>query len=364
MIDLIRQGRPNDAPPRLVLNQIGVPGRPEIPAKDFGAALGVHASLMIPFDAKTFGAAANNGQMILDAGAKTKAAEAFQTLAQIVSRRELPAVAGPKGKIAKPAKPGQGGQGGQARRRRLQVAVRRHVQEALTDVRQAHRPARRRPAAPRDPPRRPRRSRPSPCRCFRTEGAPLAPTQTAAPAYAFADDDFEPAAEALARADARHRPQAGPRLSIDWTPWRLARVPKPEAPRPATNGAGPKPTAGLEQLKKAQAVAEIVREQSDYYHATKTTIFNALMNTIDLSQLAQLDQKAASEEIRDIVSELVAIKNVSMSVAEQEHLVQDIVNDVSGLWAAGAPAEPRRHRPTSWSMAQAGSSSRSPARSS
>jgi pilus assembly protein CpaE len=53
MIDLIKQGRPNDAPPRLVLNQVGVPGRPEIPAKDFGAALGVHPSLIIPFDAKT-----------------------------------------------------------------------------------------------------------------------------------------------------------------------------------------------------------------------------------------------------------------------------------------------------------------------
>lgn len=104
MIDLIRQGRPNDAPPRLVLNQVGVPGRPEIPVKDFGAALGVHPSLIIPFDAKTFGAAANNGQMILDAGAKTKSAEAFQTLAQIVSRRELPMVAGPK---AKPAKAGK-----------------------------------------------------------------------------------------------------------------------------------------------------------------------------------------------------------------------------------------------------------------
>lgn len=98
MIDLIRQGRPNDAPPRLVLNQVGVPGRPEIPAKEFGAALGVHPSLIIPFDPKTFGAAANNGQMILDAGGKSKAAEAFQTLAQIVSRRELPLIAGPKGK--------------------------------------------------------------------------------------------------------------------------------------------------------------------------------------------------------------------------------------------------------------------------
>jgi pilus assembly protein CpaE len=98
MIDLIKTGRPNDAPPRLVLNQVGVPGRPEIPAKDFGAALGVHPSLIIPFDAKLFGTAANNGQMIIDAGAKSKAAEAFQTLAQIVSRREMPQIAGPRGK--------------------------------------------------------------------------------------------------------------------------------------------------------------------------------------------------------------------------------------------------------------------------
>src|SRR5690606_29589450 len=100
-----------------------------------------------------------------------------------------------------------------------------------------------------------------------------------------------------------------------------------DQPRAAAGGAGPRATAGLAQLKNAQAVAEIVREQSDYYHATKTTIFNALMNTIDLAQLAQLDQKAASEEIRDIVS---------MSVAEQEHLVQDILNDVLGY----GPLEP------------------------
>jgi len=108
MIDLIKQGRPNDAPPRLVLNQVGVPGRPEIPAKDFGAALGIHPSLVIPFDAKVFGAAANNGQMIVDAGAKSKAAEAFQTLAQIVSRRELPVIAAPRGKAAEGA-PSKGG---------------------------------------------------------------------------------------------------------------------------------------------------------------------------------------------------------------------------------------------------------------
>jgi pilus assembly protein CpaF len=83
-------------------------------------------------------------------------------------------------------------------------------------------------------------------------------------------------------------------------------------------------------------VAEIVHQQSDYDHATKTTIFNALLNTIDLSQLGQLDTNTAAQEIRDIVAELVAIKNVSMSVAETDHLVQDVINDVLGY----GPLEP------------------------
>ena len=68
----------------------------------------------------------------------------------------------------------------------------------------------------------------------------------------------------------------------------------PLAAKPA-----PKPTPAFEQLHAAQgataAPTEIIREQSDYYHATKTTIFNALLNTIDLSQLAQIELKAAAE---------------------------------------------------------------------
>lgn len=91
MVDLIRQGRPNDAPPRLVLNQVGVPGRPEIPVKEFGAALSLEPALVLPFDPKTFGQAANNGQMIGEVGAKTKSAEGLAHLAQVLTRREAPA---------------------------------------------------------------------------------------------------------------------------------------------------------------------------------------------------------------------------------------------------------------------------------
>ncbi|HYE45688.1 MAG TPA: pilus assembly protein CpaE [Caulobacter sp.] len=91
MVDLVRQARPNDNPPRLVLNQVGLPGRPEIPAKDFGDALGIAPSMVIGFDAKTFGLAANNGQMIPESAPKSKAAADIEALAQLISRREPPA---------------------------------------------------------------------------------------------------------------------------------------------------------------------------------------------------------------------------------------------------------------------------------
>jgi pilus assembly protein CpaE len=92
IVDLVRQARPNDAPPRLVLNQVGVPGRPEIPVKDFGEALGLTPSLVLPFDPKPFGQAANNGQMVAEVAPKSKAAEGIDHLARLISRREPPAV--------------------------------------------------------------------------------------------------------------------------------------------------------------------------------------------------------------------------------------------------------------------------------
>jgi pilus assembly protein CpaE len=93
IVDLLRQARPNDQPPRLVLNQMGMPGRPEIPTKDFIAALGVESVIMLPFDAKLFGQAANNGQMVEEVGGKSKAVDSLHTLAQLIARRDPPVTA-------------------------------------------------------------------------------------------------------------------------------------------------------------------------------------------------------------------------------------------------------------------------------
>src|SRR3954465_9179202 len=105
-------------------------------------------------------------------------------------------------------------------------------------------------------------------------------------------------------------------------------------PAPAPKPAGPAPQTPPQASKAAPRV--VADSRSEDYYQIKSTIFNALIDTIDLAQLAQLDPDSAREEIRDIVAELVAIKNVSMSVAEQEHLVQDIINDVLGY----GPLEP------------------------
>jgi pilus assembly protein CpaE len=91
MIDSLHKARPNDAPPRLVLNQVGLPGRPEIPVKDFAKALGMEPALVLPFDAKLFGQAANNGQMLQDVNPKAKAAEGLLHFAHGLARREVAA---------------------------------------------------------------------------------------------------------------------------------------------------------------------------------------------------------------------------------------------------------------------------------
>jgi pilus assembly protein CpaF len=88
--------------------------------------------------------------------------------------------------------------------------------------------------------------------------------------------------------------------------------------------------------RSAPPAPTIDARRSDTYYQVKATIFGALIEAIDLAQLAKLDGESAREEIRDIVNEIIAIKNIVMSIAEQEELLDDICNDVLGF----GPLEP------------------------
>jgi pilus assembly protein CpaE len=88
LIDLLKQNRTNDGPPRLVMNMVKMPKRPEISVKEFSAALDLEPGQVIEFDSETFGLAANNGQMIEEFSGKAKAAQQFRELALALAHRK------------------------------------------------------------------------------------------------------------------------------------------------------------------------------------------------------------------------------------------------------------------------------------
>jgi pilus assembly protein CpaE len=87
LIELIKAARPNDTAPRLVLNQLGQPKRPEIPMKDFSETMGLTLAATLPFDPALFGAAANNGQMLMEIQPNSLASDGIRQLAELVTGR-------------------------------------------------------------------------------------------------------------------------------------------------------------------------------------------------------------------------------------------------------------------------------------
>ncbi len=87
MMEILKSSRPNDAPPRLVLNQVGQPKRPEIPPKDFAETLNVDPACVFNFDPQLFGQAANNGQMLIELQSASASAQAVRRLAQLITGR-------------------------------------------------------------------------------------------------------------------------------------------------------------------------------------------------------------------------------------------------------------------------------------
>lgn len=88
IVDLLKQTRTNDTLPHVVLNQVGVSKRPEIPVKDFAEAIEVEPTLVLPFNPQLFGTAANNGQMLDEVDPKSKTVLGLKHLASVVIGRK------------------------------------------------------------------------------------------------------------------------------------------------------------------------------------------------------------------------------------------------------------------------------------
>lgn len=87
LIDLFKNIRQSDAPPRLIVNKVGIPKRPEINPEDFAKSLEIELMGEIPFDPGLFGTAANNGQMLAEVTASSKVNDTLSDIAMELTGR-------------------------------------------------------------------------------------------------------------------------------------------------------------------------------------------------------------------------------------------------------------------------------------
>lgn len=90
LMNMLKSARPNDRPPLYCINQVGMHKRPEIELRAFAKTVESQPIATVPFDSRTFGEAANNGQMIAEVSANHRAARMFQQMARRLTGRSEP----------------------------------------------------------------------------------------------------------------------------------------------------------------------------------------------------------------------------------------------------------------------------------
>jgi pilus assembly protein CpaF len=96
-------------------------------------------------------------------------------------------------------------------------------------------------------------------------------------------------------------------------------------PAPVAAAATPAAPAGGRNGELDQRLSDI-----------KIAIFNDLIDSVDPTELGNLEPAQVREEISDIVAEIISMRNLVISAAEQQVVITDICNDVLGL----GPLEP------------------------
>jgi len=115
-------------------------------------------------------------------------------------------------------------------------------------------------------------------------------------------------------------------------PARAAVPPKaPAAPEPAASPPPPTPTES-----ETGASARSGRTESNSYYEIKTKVFEALLETVDLTQLTAMDAASMRDELSDVCREIINVKGYALGGTTEETLIREICDDMLGL----GPLEP------------------------
>lgn len=98
LIDNLKALRRNDRPPHIILNTVGMPKKPEISPAEFAKTIDAGIPIISPFDAKLYGAAANNGQMLDEIDPGAQIVSQLSSLGYSLMGRQAPSAA-QKGRI-------------------------------------------------------------------------------------------------------------------------------------------------------------------------------------------------------------------------------------------------------------------------
>lgn len=158
------------------------------------------------------------------------------------------------------------------------------------------------------------------------DGASNAATDDhAEPAF---DDDFATEVEPAQAAAPEPEPEPEPEVA-------LAPEPEQETPKPKMRQAA-ESRRDKKKKDKEDDPGDMTPEEEARYNETKIQVFNTLIESVDLTELSKMPAAAVRKEISDVVSEIISMKAMVMSAAEQQRLIVDICNDILGL----GPMEP------------------------
>ena len=124
--------------------------------------------------------------------------------------------------------------------------------------------------------------------------------------------------------------------------------PPPEAPKPdSVVESAPEPelkdvedgaeaSSDASQEPAAEEEIAVTAESDERLQKIKAAIFKDLLESVNLTEMAKMESDRVREEIEDVTVEIIAMRNLILSKAEQAIITQEICDDALGL----GPLEP------------------------
>ena len=106
----------------------------------------------------------------------------------------------------------------------------------------------------------------------------------------------------------------------------------PEAAEPALAEAA----AARQRRPQSDEIDAISEDKVTAFYQTQEAIYDALIETIDITLLSRMSPERARQEVQDIVKEIMALRRITLPMVEQDRMLRQVCDDLLGY----GPLEP------------------------